>query len=156
MAYSRFGDGSRWYIYWADGPESCADEERLEVLNSEQGTSPVGVTYREAKALASEADLSRFGPASPGDEAILRAAFTEFTADVEAHHASPHRDSSNPSLIEEAEKATQMLRRKSVGLVRRPRNSEIVLEFTDGTRLLVHTRNGDLELSIEGLSDGAA
>jgi len=156
MAYSRFGDGSRWYIYWADTPATSADDEQLEVLKADRGASPVGVTYREAKGLAFAGDLSRFGPVSPEDEAILRAAFTEFTADVEAHHATAQPDLSNPALLKEAANASQILRRKSVGLVRRPRSSEVVLEFTDGSRLLVSSKHGEIELSIEDGPEDAA
>ncbi len=51
-------------------------------------------------------------------------------------------------LATEAKKATQLLAGKTVKVVRRHRETEILIVFTDGTRLLVdHTSEG-LEMSV--------
>lgn len=56
----------------------------------------------------------------------------------------------------EAERATEILRGKSVAIVWRHRSGEVGIEFTDGSRLFVdHTSEG-VELSItEGAEDGS-
>lgn len=54
------------------------------------------------------------------------------------------------SLNEESTRATEMLAGKVVARVLRHREGEVIVEFNDGTRLLVdHTQSG-LELSING------
>jgi hypothetical protein len=57
-------------------------------------------------------------------------------------------------LASEARKATQSLAGKTVKAVRRHRATEILVLFTDGTRLLVdHTSDG-LEMSVADEFDG--
>jgi len=56
-------------------------------------------------------------------------------------------------LEDEAILATQLLAGKAVALVRRHRISEVVIEFTDGTRLFVDAAGNALELSITGDSE---
>lgn len=51
-------------------------------------------------------------------------------------------------LKEEAAKATQFLAGKTVALVRRHRSAEVMIEFTDGTRLFVDRSEFGVELSI--------
>ena len=53
-------------------------------------------------------------------------------------------------LENEAILATRMFAGKSVALVRRHRAAEVVIEFTDGTRLFVDAAGDALELSITG------
>jgi hypothetical protein len=53
----------------------------------------------------------------------------------------------------EASKATEMLRGKTVKVIRRHRPEEILIEFTDGTRLYVDRAPEGLELSIGGGSE---
>jgi hypothetical protein len=52
-------------------------------------------------------------------------------------------------LGDEADNATEMLRGRSVRAVHRHRDRELVVEFEDGTRLLVDSQTA-LELSITG------
>jgi hypothetical protein len=54
------------------------------------------------------------------------------------------------SLVEEADRATEMLSGKIVTNVRRHRSSEVLLEFADGTRLFVDRAEAGVELSITG------
>ena len=53
-------------------------------------------------------------------------------------------------LEDEAERASEMLRGKVVARVIRHRPTEVLLEFTDGTRLSVDRAADVLELSITG------
>jgi hypothetical protein len=53
-------------------------------------------------------------------------------------------------LEDEAERASGMLRGKVVAQVIRNRPTEVVLEFTDGTRFFVDRAADALELSITG------
>ena len=59
------------------------------------------------------------------------------------------RDSSL-NLDDEAKKLTDLLRGKSVKLIRRHRSTEVLLEFDDGTRLFVNNVPAGLECSITG------
>ena len=52
------------------------------------------------------------------------------------------------SLDEESRKATQMLAGKAVRIVWRHRPTELVVEFTDGSRLFVDARAEKIEISI--------
>ena len=52
-------------------------------------------------------------------------------------------------LAREAEKATELLGGLTVRVVKRHRPSELLIEFTDGTRLFVNAE-GEVELSITG------
>jgi hypothetical protein len=51
-------------------------------------------------------------------------------------------------LENEAKKLTNLLRGKSVTLVRRHRVREVVIEFEDGTRLFVDAASDPLEFSV--------
>jgi hypothetical protein len=53
-------------------------------------------------------------------------------------------------LAEEAERASEMLHGKVVARVIRHRPAEVILEFTDGTRVFVDSASGVLELSVTG------
>ena len=53
-------------------------------------------------------------------------------------------------LEDEAERASEMLRGKVVARVIRNRPTEVLLEFTDGTRLFVDRADDALKLSITG------
>ena len=53
-------------------------------------------------------------------------------------------------LEDEAERASEMLRGKVVARVVRHRTTEVLVEFTDGTRLFVDRAADALELSISG------
>jgi hypothetical protein len=55
-------------------------------------------------------------------------------------------------LKEEAEKLTNLLRGKSVKLVRRHRAKEVVIEFDDGTRLFVDTATA-LDFSVTDMRE---
>ena len=52
------------------------------------------------------------------------------------------------SLHEEESRATELLRGKVVRHIRRFRNKELLVEFTDGSRLFVDHSRDELELSI--------
>ena len=52
-------------------------------------------------------------------------------------------------LVNEADRATEMLKGRSVRLVRRHRANEVLIEFEDGTRLVVDSQS-PVELSITG------
>jgi len=54
----------------------------------------------------------------------------------------------NQELEAEAANATDLLRGKVVAHVSRHRAEEVMVEFTDGTRLFVDSSNGAVELSI--------
>lgn len=54
------------------------------------------------------------------------------------------------TLEEEAKRATEMLEGKVVARVTRHRPQEVLVEFTDGTRLFVDHQPSDLDLSITG------
>ena len=50
-----------------------------------------------------------------------------------------------------AKRATNLLRGKIVLAMRRYRESEVLIEFTDGTRLYVHApRDSSLDLTVRG------
>jgi hypothetical protein len=51
-------------------------------------------------------------------------------------------------LARESARATDMLLGKTVARLVRHQNSEVLVEFSDGTRLFVDYRDGGLELSI--------
>ena len=55
---------------------------------------------------------------------------------------------SKASEVEESARATELLRGKVVARVVRNRPSEVLVEFTDGTRMFVDQTDGALELSI--------
>ena len=57
------------------------------------------------------------------------------------------------ALNNEASKATEMLTGKVVSLVQRHREKEVLVEFTDGTRLFIDSSNAGLELSITDSKD---
>jgi molybdopterin-binding protein len=50
----------------------------------------------------------------------------------------------------EAVKLTELLKGKVVKTVRRNRNSEVMIEFDDGTRLFVNMSSERLEFSVTG------
>jgi hypothetical protein len=52
-------------------------------------------------------------------------------------------------LDDEADRATEMLTGRSVRVVRRHRETEVLIEFEDGTRLFINSGSA-LELSITG------
>ena len=54
------------------------------------------------------------------------------------------------TLTEEERRATEMLSGRTVARVRRHRPQEVLIEFSDGTRLFVDASNEALELSITG------
>lgn len=54
------------------------------------------------------------------------------------------------NLPKETQRATRMLKRKTVNSVKNFRKKEVLIEFTDGTRLFVDWQESELEISIEG------
>ncbi len=56
-------------------------------------------------------------------------------------------------LKQESDRATKMLLGKSVKSVKRHRPGEVLIEFTDGTRLFIDAKAAALELSIGGSPD---
>jgi hypothetical protein len=52
------------------------------------------------------------------------------------------------NLEKEAQRATQMLKHKVFDVLRRHHKGEVVIQFTDGTRLFVDQQPDGLELSI--------
>jgi hypothetical protein len=54
------------------------------------------------------------------------------------------------NLPKETQRATRMLKGKTVNSVKNFRKKEILIEFTDGTRLFVDWQESELEISIEG------
>lgn len=56
-------------------------------------------------------------------------------------------------LQREAERATEMLRGKTVSVVWRHRHGEVGIQFTDGTRLFVDQASDGVELSITEARD---
>ena len=57
-------------------------------------------------------------------------------------------------LNQEARRATELLAGKTVRHVRRHRAAEVVIEFTDGTRLFVDGIGAGLEVSVTNGPDG--
>ncbi len=53
-------------------------------------------------------------------------------------------------LAQEASRATEILQGKVVARIARLRNTEVLVEFTDGTRLFVDRSDSAVELSITG------
>ena len=53
-------------------------------------------------------------------------------------------------LAQEASRATEMLKGKVVARIARHRDTEVLVEFTDGTRLFVDRSDSAVELSITG------
>ncbi len=51
---------------------------------------------------------------------------------------------------DEAQRLTELLRGKTVTLVQRHRQTELVIQFADGTCLFVDSKPGDLEFSVTG------
>ena len=58
------------------------------------------------------------------------------------------------NLVEESERATEMLKGKVVALVMRNRAEEVLIEFVDGTRLYID--GSETEAGIELSSTGGA
>ena len=56
-------------------------------------------------------------------------------------------------LQQEADEIERLVADKVVSSVRRHRSTELLIEFTDGTRLFVNTREEPLEFSITGFED---
>lgn len=54
------------------------------------------------------------------------------------------------NLEEESVRATEMLAGKTVAFIRRHRPTEVLIEFTDGSRLFVDRADDGVELSITG------
>ncbi len=54
------------------------------------------------------------------------------------------------NLPKETQRATRMLKGKTVNSVKNFRKKEVLIEFTDGTRLFVDWQESELEISIEG------
>jgi hypothetical protein len=54
------------------------------------------------------------------------------------------------SLESESQRATDMLKGKVVQTVWRHRSGEVGIQFTDGTRFFIDTKEGSIELSITG------
>jgi hypothetical protein len=54
-------------------------------------------------------------------------------------------------LAKEAERATEMLKGRSVRVVRRHREQELLIEFEDGTRLFIDSQT-EIDLSITGFA----
>ena len=54
------------------------------------------------------------------------------------------------TLEDEEKRATEMLAGKIVSAVRRHRANELIVEFTDGTRMFVDAPREPIELSITG------
>ena len=54
------------------------------------------------------------------------------------------------NLQQESERATALLKGKAVDRVKRHKQAELLVEFTDGTRLFVDARQDELEISITG------
>ncbi|WP_187805597.1 hypothetical protein [Aquipseudomonas alcaligenes] len=55
------------------------------------------------------------------------------------------------NLKEESIKATELLKGRKVQAVVRHTPSEVLIQFTDGTRLFIDVSNEELELSITGI-----
>ncbi len=53
-------------------------------------------------------------------------------------------------LEKEASQATQMLAGKTIAFIRRHKFTEVLIEFTDGSRLFVDSSENGVELSITG------
>ena len=60
----------------------------------------------------------------------------------------PQMKRSIEELAQESARATDMLLGKTVARLVRHQNTEVLVEFSDGTRLFVDYRDGGLELSI--------
>lgn len=60
----------------------------------------------------------------------------------------------NELLNSEAEKATKMLQGKTVSKILRYQKAEVLIEFSDGSRLFVDKSDEGLELSITGIEYG--
>ena len=67
-----------------------------------------------------------------------------------ASNVRPHMNTAPKQLSQEANRATESLAGKVVARVERHRASEVLIEFTDGTRLFVDGTTQGLELSITG------
>ena len=60
---------------------------------------------------------------------------------------------STKQLSEESKRANQLLASKIVARVTRHRHSEVLVEFTGGTRLFVESSEDGVELSITGTEE---
>jgi len=60
------------------------------------------------------------------------------------------------TLTEEADRATLLLGGRSVSAIIRHRDSEVLIQFTDGARLFVDAKGDVLELSVTGIADAAS
>ena len=152
MAYAKFSDTCDWYIYWAGSDASSPEDERLEVLRARGSARPVVVSFAEADRAAKTGALPReLAGLQANDHIIILAALREFASDVQAHYATTSEPSPVTArrFIAEGERASDLLRRKAVAVVRRPSARHLVVEFSDGTRMLVHATGDELELSIE-------
>ena len=57
---------------------------------------------------------------------------------------------SKSDLDKEAEQTSAILREKKVSVVHRHRPNEVLIEFEDGTRFFINSRETSIELSITG------
>ena len=55
------------------------------------------------------------------------------------------------NLKEESKKATELLEGRKVQVIVRHKPSEVLIQFTDGSRLFIDISNEELELSITGI-----
>jgi predicted Ser/Thr protein kinase len=65
-------------------------------------------------------------------------------------------ESKEDKLKKEAERATELLKGKTVAQVWRHHESEIGMEFTDGTRLFVDKSSKGVEVTITGTAESRA
>jgi hypothetical protein len=54
---------------------------------------------------------------------------------------------------EEQKRMTSLLKGKTVKRILRPRQSEVVIDFTDGERFIIEIQKNELEFSITGVDD---
>lgn len=151
MAYTRFSETCDWYIYWSTSAAESPEEERVEAFRA-GSAQPVVISFAEAEKAAETGRLPQaLANVESKERATIIAALGEFALDVRTHYATKSMPSpqATAGVIEEAERASRMLRNKLVSVVRRPTARQVMIEFTDGSRLLVNAASDELELSIE-------
>lgn len=92
MAYSRWGRGSNWYVFWectksdtdaaSAGNPKPKSEERLAIWHSQHKATP-SYTYAEVREMLVNGDFARITGFEDSSRALLHECMTKFVEDVD-------------------------------------------------------------------------
>jgi hypothetical protein len=88
MAYRRYDKTSDWYIFWETSSAKSKEDERIAVWHKDHRAAAPNFSYREVLAMLEENNFGGVPGFSTRDSDVLRRAFQEFVADVDAEYSS--------------------------------------------------------------------